>query len=64
MDEELVEMGSHWLRILTETKDKLWEVFEEQNLDAAFFDVDISLKIEVDGQMILIRDGWDKLEEY
>jgi len=60
-DMDLIFMGSDWVLILSETKHKLLEVFEKYNLDAAFFDVDIFLKIEVDGQVIISKEKWKSI---
>ena len=60
-DLELAQMGGEWVLILAETKNKLLKVFDKYNLDNAYFDVEIFLKIDVDGQVIISKEKWKSM---
>ena len=57
-DLELVQMGGEWILILAETKNKLLQVFDKYAFDAACFNVEIFLKIDVNGQVIISKEKW------
>ena len=64
MEEDKKEIFHRILNILIKTKeDILSKAFFDLGWDAAYFDVNIDLKIKVDDQIIRIKDSWNKLSE-
>jgi hypothetical protein len=61
-DEELISLAQRWVEILYRAKGELLEVFEDQGLDSAYFDVNINLRIEVDGVVSQVKEKWKAME--
>jgi len=51
------------LPILVKTKLKVLDVFTYFGFDAAYFDVNIDLKVSVDDQTVRVHEKWKKLQD-
>jgi len=70
-DEEITENSDHWqtyqmmsavLRQLLICKEKVDDIMNDSGWDAAYFDVEISLKVKFGGVVVEVGEGWEALE--
>lgn len=55
-DEGEIKLGQKILAVLKETKDKIYECFDDFGFDAAYFDIEIDLKCQVNDLMLRIHE--------
>lgn len=49
--------------ILDDARSKVWQAFEDASLDAAFFDIEIDLKVTVDEVTIRFYEKQEKVKK-
>jgi len=63
-EEEITEMCKDILEILIKTKNSIKDKFTEYGYDAAYFDVDIRLRVKIDDKVLETKERWNKLTDF
>jgi len=62
-EDGVVEMCGDILKLLTKTKEDIFEIFHEHNYDPAYFNINILLSIIIDDIELKVSEGWDALDD-
>jgi len=62
MDDEELEMLADIQKLLNKTRDKIYKIFEDDyGYDPAYFDINILLKVEIDNNLIQVKEKHEKI---